>query len=270
MATDVLFEVALAGGAATRTWEGIAGRLDSACAWESLNPSDFPADLVTLARLGWTENAFNEYCTGAAMGQLVSVLAEANAPLDLLGIASTFPLDEMVHVELCARVAMRLGGGAPIAYDPDHLHLDFDPGLTPLQRANELIVRLCCVGEEFSLPMLAGSLRAATHPVTRAVLTRIVRDEATHGHLGWMYLDWIGATLDRSERARLAAVADDTAGHLEELWARLVTGTRAAGFDAADLNALGWMAPTVYVDLARKTMADAVFGRLRSYGIGTP
>ena len=43
---------------------------------------------------------------------------------------------------------------------------------TALQVATELVVRVCCVGEAFSLPMLAGSRSAASHPVTRAVLDR--------------------------------------------------------------------------------------------------
>src|SRR5690606_14906120 len=120
------------------------------------------------------------FCTATAMGQLVAVMGRASVPIDLWGIASSFALEELLHVELCSRVAMRLGGGAPIVYDPDDLVLEFEDELTPLQQANELIVRLCCVGEVFSLPMLAGSMRAASNPLTKAVLEQIVRDESMH------------------------------------------------------------------------------------------
>ena len=50
-------------------------------------------------------------------------------------------------------------------------------------RLAELVVRVCCVGEAFSLPMLAGAKLRAACPLTRAVLETIVEDEAAHGRL---------------------------------------------------------------------------------------
>ena len=266
--SHALFEVGLAGGAAGRAWERIAGGIETEHPWTSFRPDDYDAALLARGRLGWTENAFNEYCTGAAMGQVVQSLCEASAPLDLIGLAGSFVIDEMVHVELCSRVAMLLGGGAPITYDPTDLHLPFASELTPMQRANELIVRVCCVGEEFSLPMLAGSMRAATHPLIRSILERIVRDEAGHGLLGWQYLDWAAPSFDSAERARLAAAAQDTAEHIETLFGRLL----ARGDEAVDappgFHDMGWMAPDAYTALARDTMRVQVRERLHTYGIG--
>ena len=99
------------------------------------------------------------------------------------------------------------------------------------------------------------------------MLTRIVRDESTHGRLGWLYLDWIAGTFDAAERARLYDAAVDTAGHIATLWegpTRAVPPeTTPPGF-----HDLGWMAPAAYVTLARRTMKEEVFGRLRTYAIG--
>jgi len=261
-----LFEVDLAGGLATRQYAALPlfKNLDTAYPWGTLHAERYSPDLVERARLGWTENAFNEFATGVAMGQLVAVLGEAGVPLDLWSIAASFPIEELLHVELCSRVAMELGGGAPIAYETDDLTLDFDPDLTPLQRANELVVRLCCVGEVFSLPLLAGSMRAATHPLTAAVLTQIVRDEGMHGQLGWMYLDWVSDALDPAERARLAAAATDTAEPLREVWQRLRVGE---GPSEPGYQDMGWMHADAYVDKARSTLEAEVFGRLATYGI---
>ena len=268
MAT-ALFEPELASASATRAARNALGDWTRAYPWESLRAEDYPPELIEAARLGWTENAFNEWCTAAAMGQLVSVLAAAGAPLDLLALASGFAAEEVVHVELCVRVADQLGGGVAIAYDPDQLQFPLGAELTPLQRANEVVVRLCCVGEEFSLPMLAGSMRAAAHPVTRGVLERIVRGEALHGRLGWLYLDWVAPTLSADERARLGACARDAVDHLRPVWERLRTRpTRPLSpAERAAHHAMGWMDLDAYVALADRTIEEDVFGRLRRYQI---
>ena len=273
--TEMLFEVDLAGGRAERSYTKLlaplAGDLDTRFAWDSLEPERYDPQLVEFARIGWTENAFNEFCTATAMGQLVETMGRANVPLDLWGIAASFVLEELLHVELCSRVAMRLGGGAPIVYNPDELVLSFDPELSPLQQSNELIVRLCCVGEVFSLPMLAGSMQAATHPLTRAVLTQIVKDEAMHGKLGWMYMDWVAPSLDASERARLAAAAADTAAGLQRVWERLRVRPEQAELASQPTNRpgadMGWMEPRAYLERAEQTLEREVFDRLASYGI---
>ena len=53
-----------------------------------------------------------------ACAATLRALLECRAPLDLIAMAARFPLDELVHVELCARMAMELGGGTEIQYDP--------------------------------------------------------------------------------------------------------------------------------------------------------
>lgn len=269
MAEPMLFEVDVAGGRAQRHYEKLlapfVGDIETAYPWEALDPRNYEPELVERARIGWTENAFNEFCTATAMGQLVAVMGRANVPIDLWGIASSFALEELLHVELCSRVAMRLGGGAPIVYDPDDLTLEFEDDLTPLQQANELIVRLCCVGEVFSLPMLAGSMRAASNPLTKAVLKQIVRDESMHGKLGWMYLDWIAPSLDEHERERLARAAADTAAGVRRIWEQgRIRSTSVAKPGHSDM---GWMDPAVYVERATQVLHEEVYGRLATYGI---
>lgn len=266
MSGPALFELGHLGGRAAALWQRASGHLAEAYDWQSLDPAGLDPELVERGRLGWTENAFNEFCTAAAMGQLLEVLVQASVPVDLLGLASTFVLDEVVHVELCARMAMRLGGGAPIRYDPADLHHDFEPGLSPLQRANELVVRLCCVGETFSLPMLAGSQRAATHPLTRAVLARIVEDEANHGDLGWLYLDWIGAELDEAERRRLFLAAQDTAAHLVSRYRDEAPPVPSHALPP-HFHDMGWMSPSEY-RLRADEAVKALFTRLSRHGIG--
>lgn len=242
--------------------------------WDSLDPTPLPPRLVERARLSWTEAAFNEYCTAAAFAELMKALLAVNAPINLVALCGDFMADEMLHVELTSRLAMALGGGARYQIDFERLAPRLDPDLTPLQRANTLIVQLCCVGESFSLPMLAGCLRSSTHPLVRAVLTRIVKDEALHGRLGFEYLEWVDAHLDDAERARLARAAVTTLDTLAPLWQRLgskVQGGRTSeGFEVADIRQLGWMLSDDYRAAAHQAVRDEVAAPLAEFGVIIP
>src|SRR6185436_9717825 len=136
-----------------------------------------PERALIAARKAWTGAAYQEHRTGVACCATLRALMECRAPLDLIAMASRFPLDELVHVELCARMAMELGGGTEIVHDPDGMVADTDESLRPLMRAADLVVRFFCVGEALSIPLLRGTWHAARHPLPRAILGRIVRDE---------------------------------------------------------------------------------------------
>jgi hypothetical protein len=182
--------------------------------------------------------------------------------------------DEILHIELTSRIAMELGGGAPYTIDYDRLVDEPDPSLSALQRANELVVRVCCVGESFSVPMLAGCMKSAQHPLTRAVLRRIVKDEAPHGRLGWLYLDWVNDQLDDAERARLVRVALDQVRVFEPYWKRLkskvVRGRTSEGFLVRHVRELGWMEAQDYARTARAAMRREVVQPLAQRGIVLP
>src|SRR6185503_6387697 len=109
--------------------------------WGTLDPRSYPEELVLAARKSWTGAAFQEHRTGAACAETLRCLIEARAPLDLIAVASRFPLDDMVHVELCARMAMELGGGTEILHDPDELIADADPSRSE-EHTSELQSRL--------------------------------------------------------------------------------------------------------------------------------
>ena len=242
--------------------------------WGSLDPRDYPDELVDRARVSWTEGAYNEYCSAAAFSALLGALLEAAAPVDLVGMAGEFVADEMLHTELNARVAMELGGGAPYLVDFEALAPRPDADLSPLQRAAELAVRVSCVGEAFSLPMLVGSMRAAAHPLTRAVLQRIARDEVPHARVGWLFLDWASTRLDDAERARLAAVALDALRDQEPYWkqvrSRVSDGVTSEGFQLLHVRQLGWMEAGEYAAEARRAVREEIVAPLARAGIEIP
>jgi hypothetical protein len=263
------FELEWLGGVAAKYFRRIRPGVDD-FPWGTLPVGEYPPLLVERARLSWTEAAFNEYTTAYAFGELLLALLEAKAPVDLIGMAGDFVADEMLHVELTSRLAMELGGGAPHPVDFSGLSQRAAPG-PALARAAELSVRICCVAEAFSLPMLAGCLKSAAHPLTRAVLERIVQDEAPHGRLGWLFLDWAAERLDDSERARLAAIALDMLRVLSPLWTRLTSrvsdGVTSEGFLVRHVNELGWMEASAYGARARASVQDDVVAPLARHGI---
>jgi hypothetical protein len=177
-------------------------------------------------------------------------------------MAGQFVADEMRHVELNARMAMALGGAALVDFAFDEMSLAGSPTLTPQQRANELIVRTCCIGEGYSVPILAGTFRAARHPLVKEVLRRIVRDESPHARLGWLYLDWIADDLDEAEKSRLSHVALDALRSLRGYWSHIRStssdGVTCGSFRVADIESLGWMEAGAYRTLAHRTVRRIV------------
>lgn len=267
------FDLEWLGGVAERHFRKVRPGVDE-LPWGTLDPSRYPAPLVDRARISWTEAAYNEYCTAAAFAELLLALLAANAPVDLVGMASDFVADEVLHVELTSRIAMELGGGAPYEIDFENLHRKPRADLSPIQRANELVVHVCCVGEAFSLPMLASAFGSATHPLTKKVLERIVADEAPHGRFGFLYLEWAEDRLDAAERARLAEVALETLALLAPLWQRLTSrvddGVTSEGYLLEHVRELGWTEASLYKERARRAVRADVVEPLARFGIELP
>ena len=256
-----LFELAMLGGSVERRYRTMRPEVE-AMPWGTLDPARYPTPLVDAARRSWTLAAYQEHRTGAACAATLEALIKARAPVDLIAIATRFPLDELAHVEMCARLAMELGGGATLYHDPS-LVPHPDPALPPLVAAAELVVRVFCVGEAISIPLLRGTARASTHPLVKQVMNRIVKDEAAHGRYGWLFFDWAAELLSDEEKRYVAGCARDEIGKLERMWSALQPQPESA----ADVHALGWMESQAYLDLARRTVETDVKAPLAARGL---
>lgn len=261
--SEELFELELLGGPVERRFRAQRPDVD-AMPWGTLDPTAYPAHLVKAARTAWTRAAFQEYRTGTACALTVKALMECRAPLDLIAMATRFPLDELVHVELCSRLAMELGGGIPIIHDPERMIIEPLSGVDPVLRCADLVVRFFCVGEALSIPMLRGTWHASQHPLPKAVLGRIVRDEAAHGAFGWLFLDWALPLLEERDLPRLAEAADDTIEKVKENWRYL---SEQPSDPTSAVHALGWMKTDAYLALANKSLERNVLAPLRKRGI---
>jgi hypothetical protein len=257
-----LFELSMLGGAVERRYRRLRPEVEK-LPWGTLHPSTYPPDVIAIARATWTEATFQEHRTGAACAATLRSLIAARAPVDLVAMATRFPLDEMVHVEMSARLAQELGGGAPLSHDPRRLIVEPDPNLPALLQAGELVVRNFCVGEALSIPLLRSSWHAARHPLIKAVLGRIAKDEAAHGEFGWIFLDWASDALEESDRQHLAKQAAITVRSVIDRWKQI----KPRVDEQNDGDRLGWMESKSYLSLARRSLENEVIGPLKQRGI---
>jgi hypothetical protein len=259
---STLFELELLGGAVERRYRRARPEVE-AMPWDTLDLRGFSEAALVAARRSWTSAAFQEHRTASACSATLRALVEARAPVDLIAGFARFPLDELAHVELCARMAMALGGGSELWHEPSAIVADADPSLDVLQRACELVTRNFCVGESLSIPLLHGTWVRATHPLARAVLGHIVRDEAAHGVLGWVFLDWALPLLCSDDIELIRRTAIGAIDEVKRLWEDI--RTRAPVEQAA--NALGWMSSEDYLRLAERSLRTRVITPFAARGI---
>jgi hypothetical protein len=258
-----VFELELLGGETERKYRKMRPEVEE-MPWGTLDLSLYTPELLLAARRSWTGAAFQEHRTGAACASALQALIEARAPLDLIATATRFPLDEMVHVELCARLAMELGGAIELHHEPAHLIGGYGDQEDPLLRASQLVVAYFCVGEALSIPLLYGTYKAARHPLTRAVLHRIVHDEADHGVFGWIYLDWALPLLSSDEKRLLEETAGIAINSIKENWEEIKKQPKVSSEQIYDL---GWMGTDEYLVLAQRSLEKQVIAPLVARGI---
>ena len=240
-----LFELELYGDNVERRYRRMRPEVE-AMPWGTFDTAGLPEAAVTMARKQWTGAAFQEHRTAVACAATLRALMECRAPLDLIAMASRFPLDELVHVELTSRMAMELGGGTEIQFEPEHMIVDAEPGLRPLLRA---------------------TWHAARHPLPRAVLGRIVKDEAAHGVFGFLFLDWALESMTEADRRHIAAAADRGIMAVRALWRGIEQRRREGGYDESLGDALGWLHSDAYLELATRSLETQVRKPLLERGI---
>lgn len=251
------------GGAAEKRFRR-ARPEDASLPWETLRAGDYDGRVVVEARAWWTELAANELAAVIQFSSVLSALACAQAPLDLVGMTSDFLADECAHVELGARAAMALGGAAPRTVDLAAAVAAPPPGLTPSQWANERVLRVSCVAEVLAEAAAARTYAACTEPLPRALYASILRDEVHHKQLGALYVEWAYESWDDAERARLGRVLADELARFRGLWD--VPAPRAVR--AGDpRHALGFLARDELARVAREAALDDVVAPLAAIGV---
>ena len=258
------FEVGLFGGAMENQYRKMRPEvMDMPWGTIAAEVHKYPAKVVEKARRIWTMAAFQEYRTGASVTDALQQMIEIRAPIDMLAVATRFPLDEIAHVEMCGRILAEVGGAVRLKHDPKHMTAPKNPDLEPLMQCAETIIRVFGVGEAVSIPILRTSGQKATHPLVAAVLTRIAQDEAMHGQFAWFFLDWCLEAFDADEKQYLANAAREQIDTLLDAWSIFAEPTEEELGEAR----LGWMDPETYYEIAHKSLDEAVIKPLAKRGL---
>jgi hypothetical protein len=268
---SAVFKLEWMGGAAEHHYRRARKSVDD-LPWDTLDVRRYPPALVAASRRVWTNVALSEYAAVVQFSEVVAALARARAPLDLIGMTSDFVADEVRHVELASRMTMQLGGAAPLPFDASRLSLSPAPQLSPLQKANELALRVGTIGEGFAGGTASRLMEATRHPLVREVYAQILRDEARHLRFGGLYFDWAKSRMDDAERSRLSDVALRTLKSYAGLWqtAREAPARVAETQRAEDYQELGWLDAERYDPLAISVVRDELVPTLRALGLHIP
>jgi hypothetical protein len=262
----VPFELEWMGGAAEHRFRKARPGIDD-LPWGTIDPGRYATAAVDRARASWTEVAINEYRAVASFSEVLRALVDVKAPLDLLGMTSDFLADECSHVELASRLAMELGGAAPREVDFDRFTAR-PRALTPMQRANELVLRVGCIAEAFSGGTATVSHASTSHPLPRAVYETILRDEAHHRRLGGLYFEWALSRIDEDELHRLGRVLLGALRGLAPFWkARAARTEEPPAWPEEDLKALGWLVPARFAPIAVDVVVRDILDPLETIGI---
>ena len=255
------FELVLHGGAPEKLYRRARPEI-AAMPWDegmSLNDEQRAA-----ACRGWTEAALEEYAGAAQHAFLLRLLVRARAPLDLSAMAARCPLDELAHAELCARMALALGGSASLRCESDGLFPHSADGPAPELAAAELALGSCCVFETFAHAQLSEQYLRAEDPLRQSVFARLAKDEAAHAQFGLFYLDWLLDDLEQADCEGLRARARSTVQALEDGIARILAAPELHFIPGAPLGAFG---SASYRAFASKVIRDRVEGPLRERGL---
>jgi hypothetical protein len=257
------FGLSMLGGASEARYRRLRPLGVDAPLWRQLAEAELSPDERSAARSGWTVAAMQEYASASSQASMLRALVRAQVPLDLSGMASGFALDELIHAELCARMAQGLGGGAAIIADDSYFPVSPD-GPDPLLDAAKLVVWSCCVCESWSKAVLCEMASRTSHPLAHAVWTQIAKDETLHGEFGWIFLDWLSDALEPPERAALNATAGQAVAVLRRGFTAL---TRVTEAQAAPLGVLPGFAAPELMTFVEMVLEREVISRLRDYGL---
>jgi hypothetical protein len=254
-----LFEIEWYGEAAEKHFRKIRPFV-SELPWGTIDTSRYAPEVLEHARIVWSSIALAEYHAAGSFADVLGAVIAARAPLDIIGMAGDFVADELMHTELASRIAMELGGGAPVEVDFDAMGMKpSEPDLDAFARANDLVIRAACVTETISGAIAVETRAIVEQPLIRAVVERIARDEARHMRFGWLYMDWAAPDMDDAERARLGRVAVAEIALLSPSWLRQSGSPHGRDF--------GWLDVDAFRARMRPTILDDIVAPLEKLGI---
>jgi hypothetical protein len=156
-------------------------------------PADVDASTLAALAKAYGLDGCEEHASVAAFARLTLHLLSVGAPPELVEMAHRASLDEIRHARTCFALARRYGG-APLGPGPLRLEGLFSGGQASLEATLPGMAALCaeegCVGETLGVLLAADALERTHDPFVRAVLLRMLEEEASHVELAWRVVSW--------------------------------------------------------------------------------
>jgi len=232
----------------------------------------------------WAGRARNEYGSVHQFSALTHALAEARAPVTVIGALARLQTDEARHVELCAALARAYAGPdddavlrswpAPRAPWRDAPRVAANGDVSRIHEwAAEAAIAACCIGETLSVPMLEAIALVATEPTAADVARQILRDEHLHATFGWELLGWLLPQLEDAARARIQASLAPVLAGFEATTCGGITAAELAG-TTLEVTApepgianLGTLDARTYAVIFYATLETEIFPRFVALGL---
>ncbi len=169
----------------------------------------------------WRHRTLDEYRSQVAFTEFLQEVTELGCSYDILTAAVRLVRDEARHVELCRRMVFALGGEDVVPGAPQYVRSD--PRADLFERVLFTTAASLCVGETFSVAFLVASRDHARHPLSRAALEQLAKDESIHSQLGWRLFPLLWPLAPKVTRQRLVEALPSL---LEQSWAALFGGLK--------------------------------------------
>ena len=225
----------------------------------------FDAEQVAFAARAWTMKGEQEHRSAAVFAEAVSLLLFIGAPLDLVSAFSRVVSDEVLHTELCVRMAAALGAAPPA---PRPLETGPVDAAGRRMRALRIVLVEGAIGETISSALFTTGRRIAEEPSIRAALSRILRDEVVHAKVSWEALAALVPGLAEAEQAALHEELRCALGAIEQdqMVPVLKRLERGDPFDGA-WAALGVLPPELRVEAFYGALEKRVLPSLTKLGL---
>jgi hypothetical protein len=231
------------------------------------NLAGFTSEQVAFAARAWTMRAEEEHHSAAIFSDLLSLVVDADVPLDLLAHVTRIIGDELRHTELCAELARRFGATPPRSRA-------LPRGRPPMQaterrtRGFEILLIEGAIGETLSSALFNAGRHVAEEPCTKAALSLILRDEVLHARSFWEALGTVKSDWGPADLEHLHDYARRALGALEKrmVLPALQRLERGEPFDAA-WGALGVLPPERRADAFYSGIERRVVPRLDDLGL---
>lgn len=264
MSDTTTFELSLSGGVAEKLYR--RARPDvMKLRWKTPLGVRVSKEERDAARQQWTIAALQEYKSACAQATVLASLVAARVPLDLSAMAARFPVDELVHAEVCARTANALGGGAPVVFDPAQVFAGSAP-TTKLLDVSGLVAQLFGVGEGWSLGFLEMLHHETRVPLLKSVWRVLVKDEAVHAKFAFTFLEWAREELDDDAASWeiVRAKAKESVAAMRAGWKTLASLPKEA---FSPISPLGTGDHAAYLARANRALEKRVLAPFERVGI---